>query len=475
MASLNSQALIAAGRQLGAPFEVQLKLAGEVQTARCVELLRLVPGRRVVVKLLLGEKTYLGKIFLGSDGKKYCQRERKGIEALEGAGISTAQFEGHGCLQDNGAEILLLEYLPQVQHLSECLALSPADAKTQLEAVIKMITMMHGKGLVHKDCHLDNFLVNEQGLYLIDGDAVEQSSALSQRDALDNLALFFVQLPLSFTSRLAGFFTHYCELRAWSLADYLPAFQQALQAQRDNRQRRFLKKVFRDCTQFKVTKSWSRFIAQDRQADCPELQALIANPDHYIEAGRLLKDGNSATVAKVSVGDKVYVVKRYNLKSVTHWLTRFWRASRAWASWHNAQLLCFYSVCTPKPLAMIEQRCGALRGKAYFITEHCDAKSALDVAGKVKESPEALEALAKQFGRLFEVMKLLRISHGDFKATNFLVADDGLTVIDLDSMQLHASPQEHQKAFAKDHQRFMKNWRSEARVEAVMAKAIAGQ
>lgn len=475
MASLNSQALIAAGRQLEVPFEVQLKLAGEIHTAQCVELLRLVPARRVVVKMLIGEKTYLAKIFLGAEGEKYCQREQAGIQALQAADINTAQLEGHGCLEDSGAQVLLLEYLPQVQHLSERLVSSQLDAETQLKAVIAMIAKMHDRGLVHKDCHLDNFLLNEQGLYLIDGDAVEQSSALSQTDALNNLALFFVQLPLFFNSRLTDFFTHYCELRGWTLADYLATFQLAIQAQRNNRQRRFLKKVFRDCTQFKVLKSWSRFIAQDRQADCPELQRLIANPDHYIEAGQLLKDGNSATVAKVNVGEKVYVVKRYNLKNIVHWLTRFWRPSRAWASWNNAQLLCFFGIATPKPLAMIEQRCGALRGKAYFIAEHADAENALDIAAKVKEQPEALESLVKQFGDLFEVMKLLRISHGDFKATNFLVADGALTVIDLDSMELHASAQSHQKAFAKDQQRFMKNWLSDARVEAVMAKAIARQ
>ena len=304
---------------------------------------------------------------------------------------------------------------------------------------------------------------------------MEWSAVLNQIDALENLALFFVQLPLVLNNRLAEFFAHYCDQRGWPQGECLPAFQRALQTQRENRQRRFLKKVFRDCTQFKVTKSWSRFVALDRQANSPELQALIGNPDHYIETGQLLKDGNSATVAKVSLAGKAYVVKRYNLKSVAHWLTRFWRPSRAWVSWHNAQLLCFYGIGTPQPLAMIEQRCGALRGKAYFITEHLAAGNALSFVEKVKDEPQALECLAEQFADLFAVMKLLRISHGDFKATNFLLDDGALSVIDLDSMSLHSTEQSHQKAFAKDQQRFMKNWSSDARVEAVMARALGNR
>ena len=377
MSSLfSSQDLIDAGRQLEVPFKVSLLLNGKTETAECTQLLRLVPGRRVVVELLIGNTTYLGKIFVGTERTKYCQREQSGIQALQNAGILTAKLEGQGCLADHGAEVLLLEFLLQVQHLSELLASQQPDALRQLETAVSVMATLHDSGLLHKDCHLDNFLVNEQGLYLIDGDAVEQTTALTQAGALENLALFFVQLPLLLNHRLAELFAHYCERRGWSQGNTQPAFRQQIQKQRANRQRRFLKKVFRDCTQFKVTKNWSRFVALDRQTDSPELQALIGNPDRYIEAGQLLKDGNSATVAKVKLGDKAYVVKRYNLKSLVHWMARFWRPSRAWASWRNAQLLCFYGIGTPKPVAMLEQRCGALRGKAYFITEHLAADNA---------------------------------------------------------------------------------------------------
>lgn len=473
MSSLfSSQDLIDAGRQLEVPFKVSLLLNGKTETAECTQLLRLVPGRRVVVELLIGNTTYLGKIFVGTERTKYCQREQSGIQALQNAGILTAKLEGQGCLADHGAEVLLLEFLLQVQHLSELLASQQPDALRQLETAVSVMATLHDSGLLHKDCHLDNFLVNEQGLYLIDGDAVEQTTALTQAGALENLALFFVQLPLLLNHRLAELFAHYCERRGWSQGNTQPAFRQQIQKQRANRQRRFLKKVFRDCTQFKVTKNWSRFVALDRQTDSPELQALIGNPDRYIEAGQLLKDGNSATVAKVKLGDKAYVVKRYNLKSLVHWMARFWRPSRAWASWRNAQLLCFYGIGTPKPVAMLEQRCGALRGKAYFITEHLAADNASKYVEKLKDEPQVLENLAEQFADLFDAMKLLRLSHGDFKATNFLLDKGALSVIDLDSMALHSTLQSHQKAFAKDQQRFMKNWLSDARVEAVMAKAL---
>jgi tRNA A-37 threonylcarbamoyl transferase component Bud32 len=51
-----------------------------------------------------------------------------------------------------------------------------------------------------------------------------------------------------------------------------------------------------------------------------------------------------------------------------------------------------------------------------------------------------------------------QISHGDLKATNFLMAQDGPVIIDLDAMRQLKDPEQFEKAFNKDLDRFMKNW-----------------
>lgn len=470
---LSSQQLIAAGRQLQAPFNVSLTLDGQLEVAECVQVLRLVPGRRVVIKMQLGNNTFLAKIFLGKGRRKYCRRELMGVQALHDASVRTAQLVGVGTLSDNEGEVLLLEYLHDAQQLSECVADGVTSAQQQLASAVELMAAMHNRGLRHNDCHLDNFLANERGLYLIDGDAVVQAQgALSTQAALANVALFFVQLPLIFNHQLADFFDRYCQAREESFDVSLAALMAEVTKQRDKRQSHFLKKVFRNCTQFKVEKNWSRFVVCNRLADSLALQALIANPDEYIEQGALLKDGNSATVARVSVEGKTYVVKRYNVKSFSHWLTRFWRASRAWMSWRNAQLLCFYGILTPAPVAMIEERWGFCRRKAYFITESLDGDDVLSFVEKSDAEADVLDGLVVQFARLFEQMKLLRLSHGDFKATNFLLDQGKLSVIDLDSMNIHHNEQSHQKAFAKDQQRFLKNWSSKPAVHTLFAKAV---
>lgn len=469
---LSSQQLIAAGRQLEVPFEVEIELSGKLQVAQCVELLRLVPEKRVVVKMLVGEQVFLAKIFLGAGGGKYCQREKEGVQALQDAGIQTAQLVGQAHLKDKGSKVLLLEYLSDVRHLSELIDAREETGDALLNSAIEIIAMMHEQGLQHKDCHLGNFLVAGQALYLIDGDAVTISNDLSQAKALENLALFFVQLPLFLLPRLSTLFSVYCVLRGWDQKVHQADCEAEVVQQREKRQRHFLKKIYRDCTQFKVIKRRTRFVVLDREAESPELITLICHLDEAIAEGELLKDGNSATVAKVMEGDKVFVVKRYNIKSVGHWLTRCWRPSRAWLSWRNAQLLTYYGIGTPKPIALIEQRCGGLRGRAYFVTEYAAASDALAYVEQVENDKLLLEKLAQQFTNLFKVMALLRISHGDFKGTNFLVNQSELTVIDLDSMQLHTSEKSLRRAIHKDQQRFMKNWSNNASVESIMVAAM---
>ena len=50
------------------------------------------------------------------------------------------------------------------------------------------------------------------------------------------------------------------------------------------------------------------------------------------------------------------------------------------------------------------------------------------------------------------------ISHGDFKATNFIFSGGKLFLTDLDAMRKHRYRSKFQKEFRKDLTRFMKNW-----------------
>ena len=134
----------------------------------------------------------------------------------------------------------------------------------------------------------------------------------------------------------------------------------------------------------------------DREFYDEKLIRFLSNPDLVIDESRLLKKGNTSTVALVVMSGKSLVVKRYNIKSTWHGLRRCFRRSRAWISWRNSHRLVFLGIRTAKPVAFLEKRWGPFRSKAYFITEHVDGVDLgrLFHSDRVKEIDK--EGLARQ-------------------------------------------------------------------------------
>jgi tRNA A-37 threonylcarbamoyl transferase component Bud32 len=224
------------------------------------------------------------------------------------------------------------------------------------------------------------------------------------------------------------------------------------------RRRKYLKKIYRECLSYVCRRSWHRYIVYSRELQKEDILPLLNDPDKFMVKGRLLKDGNTCTLALVNVGGLGLVVKRYNIKNVRHALKRCLRPSRAWKSWKNAHRLTLLGIPTPRPMALVENRWGPLRSKAYFITEYIEAITLKNLfcSGIVEE--KALKDVIEQFVDVLQRFADASMCHGDFKATNFLVAGEQIWVTDLDSMQEHRFSRPFRRAFKKDCKRFMKNW-----------------
>jgi tRNA A-37 threonylcarbamoyl transferase component Bud32 len=230
----------------------------------------------------------------------------------------------------------------------------------------------------------------------------------------------------------------------------------------------YLSKCLRDCTLFRVEKRWDRFVSMPR-AEADFLAPIIAAPDTWMEAGRPLKQGRTATLALVEHEGRPLVIKRYNIKSVGHALSRSWRPSRAWHSWVEAHRLGFLGLATPRPLALIERRLGPLRGKAWLVTEHCSGGNLLEhLAPEIPPPAAELAAL----GTLFHQLTAARITHGDLKATNLLWDGEGISLIDLDAMRQHGSDRTFARAWRKDRERFLANWPAGSALRAVLESSL---
>ena len=171
----------------------------------------------------------------------------------------------------------------------------------------------------------------------------------------------------------------------------------------------------------------------------------------------LFKDDQITTLYRVpsEMGD--LMVKRYNTKNLWHRLRRNFQISRARNCLEMAEKYSGAGIRVAQPVAMIESRLGPFAGRSWYVSRFVDSILLLDYLG-IEDWAVPVRSIQGKIPALFEVFQNHDLSHGDMKATNLLVHDDDLVVIDLDSAKQHRWKLFHLRALRRDKARFLKNW-----------------
>ena len=190
------------GRTPPLPYALRLPNG---QTLELQQWLRVLPDQRYVAQAQWQGQTVLAKLFVGPKAQRHHARELAGVQALITQNIQTpVQL---GAEADTSLCWVLFEFLPDAASLGQrwlqvAGGASNVDLKAKQYAVLTQalgcIAHMHKKGIWQSDLHLDNFLQQGEQLYVIDGGGVEHQvlgQPISAEHALDNLAVFFAQLP----------------------------------------------------------------------------------------------------------------------------------------------------------------------------------------------------------------------------------------------------------------------------------------
>ncbi|WP_448649015.1 lipopolysaccharide kinase InaA family protein [Pseudomonas corrugata] len=470
--------LKSAGRSPGLPLSVELADAAGPAQLQLLSLLRVLPGQRYVGAGVWRGRPVLAKLLVGSKAARHFQRELQGVRLLAEQGLTTPVLLADG-LKDGEGGWLLFEFLEGAESLGDAwkqveqLPLLADEQAAVLAEALGAIAQLHGKGLWQEDLHLDNLLRHDGKLYLIDGAGIRAETpgkALSRQKVLENLGVFFAQLPKSLEPFNEELLVHYLLGNA---EHALP--MEALQKQIDKvqawRLKDFLEKVGRECSLFSVQRGafGLRAIRRDEEA---AMIPVLERADALLDQGHLYKTGGAASVGKVEVDGRTLVIKRYNIKSFVHWLKRFWRPSRAWHSWREGHRLTFLGIATPKTLALLEKRFLWLRRGAYLVTEHLSGPDIIERFAPCVESGEAPESELLALDRLFADLIRERISHGDLKGHNLFWQHDRWALIDLDSMCQHRTHASFAPAYARDRARFMRNWPEDSALYRVIDQRV---
>ncbi|MFT7684725.1 MAG: tRNA A-37 threonylcarbamoyl transferase component Bud32 [Candidatus Azotimanducaceae bacterium] len=476
MTIVDSKFLIDAQRDVAVPFMLRVRRSDGDETALTFKsILRLLPSKRIVALAYHKGNPILVKTFLGRTASRYAAKELSGIEHIARAGVRTPELLWQADLLDGHGKLLAFEYLEDSISLQESWDQAEEDENRVdvLTRAMIIIAKLHNQGVVQADIHLGNFLMCNKRIYTIDGGGVVRKSEppLDELASMENLSWFFAQFFPKFDDLIHIVFPAYEAVRGWGPDPerVINLFSKVSQS-RESRKKYYLDKAFRDCTRFVCRSSFSRFMVCERKDFDSEIEDLLLYPDEYINTGRILKDGNTATVALIQLSNRSLVVKRYNIKNPWHALKRSLQKTRAWLSWSNAYHMEFLGIRSLQPVAMLEHRMGPLRSTSYFISEYIEGPDALEYLPTVEEYDGELEALASMLFHL----SMSKISHGDLKATNFVMAKEGPVIIDLDAMREHKNAESFKRAFEKDIDRFMKNWEDQpelsSRFEGLLKK-----
>lgn len=434
-------------------------------TLELSEVLRLLPQRREVYAGQLAglERAVVAKRFLSHPRQlRDWRREWRGLIKLNELALSAPTPLCVAQEVDGAAIWVVMDRIDASVSVPDVWLNGDADERLELiRQLAKLVDAVHRAGVRQGDQHVDNWAWDGARLYLLDAGSIQFSrSALTERARLLDLAGICVTLVPAAEQA-------FCEaIRADYLIDdvhlkgrILYHLEEAIIALQKRRTRRYFEKTRRCCSEFVRVEDAAYRAVYVRRANAALIESLLADPEALIVNGKRLKSGNTCTVQEISHAGNDYVLKRYNQQALAYRLRRVCSDSRALTSWSSAWVLEMAFIPTARVIAVYEDRRKYLPGLRYLLMERIKGQLLPDYIESYGQDAARIEMLADAFAQIWASLARLRAVHGDLKATNLIVGEDGrLSLFDLDAFRFGLGARAFERGRAKDFRRFMKNW-----------------
>lgn len=445
------------------------------------EIVRTVPGKRLVCSAQRSGQAVYAKIFFGRHAMRHAARDARGVVLLERAEISTPTLLYSGNPRGLQAHVLVFEAILDAVNAEQYLHTLTKTERFQLvSGIVAQVAKHHQHQLMQTDMYLKNFLISSSTIFTLDGDGIRRIRGICRgRKKLLNLAVLLSKFDALDDDWISDIYYHYCrhanrfpeKRELGKLRNLVGSVRTAAASDYAD------KKVFRNCTDVKVTQSFKCFKASAAGFDMtaitiPYLDQCLSEPQ------RNLKNGNTCSVGLAKVGQNTVVIKRYNIKNFWHGFGRLFRKSRAAMSWANSHRLLISNVHTAKPLALIEERWLWLRRRAYYMAEYIDAPDLAEYFA-VDHDPGEHRLVAENLAKLMHQLWRLRYSHGDMKASNIKINALKPVLIDLDAMRAHGSGglsmHFFRQAHIRDLKRLLLNWPAQSLPSNLIKQALLAE
>lgn len=326
----------------------------------------------------------------------------------------------------------------------------------------RLIGQMHAAGVIHRDLHLGNVLIDQSGpspeLVLMDLHRMSRRLRLTRRAIAANLAqLLHDRLHTTTRTERLRFLKHYLaasgrggSVRGWQMLidEFARRHRRRQNRQRDRRilgtNRYFAPITLPGLWRARVVLASKRkptgSTAAMQTFTAEQWADVLADPGALMDesTGTLIKDTPSGKVVRRTLrlgpGEIDLFVKKPRTRRLWKRLANVFRTSRPKRAFTLGHQLLTRRIATALPLAVLERRIGPFLLDSILITETVHAPHLYDFMdawlstppkGQIPLSAPQQRQLAQevlwQLGRMLQQLHDSRFAHRDLKATNIRV------------------------------------------------------
>jgi tRNA A-37 threonylcarbamoyl transferase component Bud32 len=415
----------------------------DIVNLKILKVLREIPGKRKVVDAKIDGVNFIVKFF--NDKGEYL-KELNGVFHIKNAGILTPRVFSFGILSNQ--YYIIFQKINDVSTVDQLLISN--ESLELKQAVIKQVLALNKKmyenNVIQKDNYFKNYLYQNGKVYLIDGGLVKKIKFFKVIRKFLNFSLISSKINPEFLSikKTTSYKYNFIEFLHKKCIDLY------LYREISN----FQKKTLRNSTQFEKNDSLNYLILKQRN-----FNFNFNSIDNFLMNAEIIKNGHTCTVFRVDD----LIIKRYNIKSIWHFIKMQFIKSRGKNSWQISNTFQLYNLPCPKPFFYFEKRFLFFKLTSYFAMERVDGVSVVSYQESLKNKLQ-IEKLKKNIFKLFNKLIHYKFIHGDFKETNILVDKKmQLIMIDFDKSFFSLSQSIYNSRLKRQIIRFLSNWNNKSK------------
>ncbi len=340
-----------------------------------------------------------------------------------------------------------LEGISLYEFLSGGHALTDKGWRRLMHEAGAFTALLHDRGVVHKDYHAGNLLIQKNGsVLLVDLYPVFFSDGLGKKDRVEGLAHLAASLaPLVGEGGVEALFEGYrastrffldegAVKRIWRRVDALRRRHEASRS----------KRCLKNSSQFYVTYREGARVAARREITPEDVFAVLEAFHRKFKARPMdaLKNAPESVILKVDNAWRVPLcVKWYRKRGEVDQIKEWMRGGRALRAWKGGNALMARGFPVAVPYAVVRTTRGGFLFMAAVEGEELDRKLDRMFRRDGRKGVAFRRGIAEALGELIGRLHRKGIYHADLKACNIMVVERGdqleIKLLDYDHVTIH--------------------------------------